>query len=316
MLARMMISAVLAILLGAVLSSCARDGGDKRISLLLDEGCTMQADVPRIVSGPTFVTTERSPSVDSDGDGTRDTYGPSDIVRIAVGYSEQVCGYGVLRLALRTGHGRTATRIAKYCGCGHGGVTFCYRVERGDQDADGLAIPANAVSLRTYDGIVPDGKHRSVASRPGHRADGSLPDITGPGLSGTPGIRGWPPVGDVYRQGQRIRLTASFTEFVVVDTSGGRPTLGLEVGDTLRHAVYVGDEQTPEGPLVHFHEETHLVHFEYEVREGDRDDDGIVRVPADELRIPPGSSIRDLSGNDAVVIWSVTSGRSLYIDGS
>lgn len=274
-----------------------------------------QVNLPKIVSGPTFVASAHGPSVDSDGDGRKDTYGPSDIVEIAAVFSKQVCGFGVLKLVLRTGGGPTVSRNAKYCGCGPSTVSFCYRVKSGDRDGDGLAIPANAILLKTYNGIVPDSRHPPVRSRPLSRVDGDLPDITRPSLLGAPGISGNPSHGTTFRRGEKIRITARFTEYVTVDSSGRWPTIGLKIGDTLRHAVYVSDRPDQARNTMNFLEESHLVHFEYSVRKGDRDRDGTVWVPANTLSIPPESSIRDLAGNDASVRWSVSSGRDVYIDG-
>ena len=307
---RVSVLVLMVMLFATGLASCALDIGDKRLALSLENRHARNEGVPTIIVGPTFLAAGHvagtGPSVDSDADGTTDTYGPTDIVRISVTFSEQVCGNGRLALTLRTGDGPSVTRHARYCGCGSRDVYFCYRVRPGDRDADGFGILANAISLRTYDGMVPDATHRAVPSQPGHRVDGNLPDITPPSLSGAPGISGNPSIRDIYRRGETIRLTARFTEHVVVDASGGVPTLALQIGDTLHHAIYVGDEAS---------EDWHRVHFEYVVREGDRDDDGLVQVPANGLRVPTGSSIRDMAGNDASLIWSVTSGSYVRIDG-
>ena len=148
---------------GVLAASCS---GDQHLNPFSDRRGAIHKNVPTIVGGPTFVAWEHGPSVESDGDGRDDTYGPSDIVKIAVSFSEQVCGFGVLKLVLRSGDGSAVSRNAKYCGCGPSSVSFCYRVKRGDQDSDGLAIPANAILLKTYDGIVPDSRHRPVQSQP------------------------------------------------------------------------------------------------------------------------------------------------------
>ena len=297
---------------GVLLASCS---ADQRLSLLPDRSGAKQENVPTIVSGPTFVTWSYGPSVDSDEDGKKDTYGPSDIVEIAVAFNKQVCGLGVLKLVLRTGDGPAVSRSAKYCSCGPSTVSFCYRVKRGDRDGDGLAIPANAILLRTYDGIIPDSRHPPVRSQPRRRVDGDLPDITRPSLHGAPSISSNPSDGKTYWRGEKIRISADFAEFVVVDVTGGWPPLGLKIGDTLRHALYVGDRANNDRGTVHFSEESRLVEFEYTVRKGDRDRDGTVWVPANGLSIPQGSSIRDLAGNNASVGWSVSSGRNVYIDG-
>ena len=298
-----------------LLASCAVDTGDRRLGISVDERRVQGQAAPKLVRGPTFLRSQSSPTVDSDGDGRRDTYGPSDVVEVRVGYSKQVCGFGVMKLALQTGDGPTVTRDASYCGCGSRGVSFCYRVKPGDRDGDGLAIPGNAISLTSYDGMVPDSKHRPVPSQRDHRVDGRLADATHPSLRSAPGITSKPSVGKVYLRGEKIRVTAYFSEFVEVNAEGGWPTLSLEVGVALRHAVYSGDGPRESRHSMNFLEDAHLVHFEYEVREGDSDRDGTVWVPANGLRIPPGSSIRDLAGNDASVTWSVSSGHGAYIDG-
>ena len=304
------------IVLGSLQAACAIDTGDRRPGVSFDDKHAQAAKAPILVRGPTFLRDRLGPSVDSDGDGRTDTYVPSDIVQIAVDFSEQVCGFGVAKLALQSGDGPINIRNAKYCGCSPDTVAFCYRVAPGDRDEDGLGIPANAVSLRTYNGTVPDSRHQPVPSQPSHRIDGSLPDIASPKLYGAPGIHGHPAIGDVYRQGEKIQIVAHFTEHVVVDSSGGLPTLRLQVGHVLRHAVYVDKKPNEDGVRMTFLEDAYPLHFEYEVRRGDRDSDGTVWVPANGLEVPAGSSIRDIAGNDASLTWSVSSGGNVYIDGS
>ena len=264
---------------------------------------------PVITSGPEFIS---EPSIDSNGDGQTDTYGLSEIVKIRVEFSEQVCGSGDLALSFQTGSGPTVVRNAEYCGCG-GGISgikhyvyFCYQVDQGDRDGDGLAIATNAISLRSYSGVVPNVEHEAVPSRANHRVDGSLSDESPPSVGpGAPGIFGRPSAGDTYRRGETIRIEVTFTKNVVVNTGGGLPTVGLEIGGNVRRAQYAVEES----------ESDRLV-FTYTVQAGDRDTDGEVWVPADSLILPAGSSIKDLAGNDALLSWSVSSGRQVYVDGS
>ena len=264
---------------------------------------------PVITSGPEFIS---EPSIDSNGDGQKDTYGPNEIVSIRVGFSEQVCGSGDLALSFQTGSGPTVVRNAEYCGCG-GGISgikhyvyFCYQVDQGDRDGDGLAIATNAISLRSYSGVVPNAEHEAVPSRANHRVDGSRSDESPPSVGpAAPGIYGRPLAGDTYRRGETIRIEVTFTKNVVVNTSGGLPTVGLEIGGNVRRAQYAVEES----------ESDRLV-FTYTVQAGDRDTDGEVWVPADSLILPAGSSIKDLAGNDALLSWSVSSGRQVYVDGS
>ena len=264
---------------------------------------------PRITSGPTITST---PRVDSDGDGSVDTYGPTDVIEIEIRLSELVCGTGGISLTLRTGNGPVSLREADYSGCGgdHNSVYFDYLVTSDDVDGDGLSIAANSISLRGDNGIIPDTAHDEVPPDPNHRIDGGGPDLTPPRFRGPPGIFVEPSVGDTYTRGEGIRLEADFSEDVVVTTRGGLPTLALAIGDEIRRAEYAESES----------DNRRLV-FVYTVQPDDRDDEGIC-VPASRegngagLIVPAESSITDMVGNDAILLWSVTACRNVEVDGS
>ena len=267
-----------------------------------------QTPKPRIISGPTIIS---EPSVDSDGDGRGDTYSLTEEIRIEVMYDEQVCGVGWIALTFQTGNGPPEVKNADYDSCGLDGVFFAYLVTESDVDSDGLSIAANSIHLQSYDGVVPDSTHQSVPSDRNHRVDGRLPDITSPYLDSAPGIRSAPVSGDTYVRGETITLSAKFQEDVVVNTGGGLPTLGLEIGHDIVRAEYVASESSSRSLV-----------FKYEVQQGDRDDDGELWVRAATegggagFAVPSGSSITDLAGNHAVLIWSVSSGRQSKVDGS
>ena len=103
----------------------------------------------------------------------------------------------------------------------------------------------------------------------------------------------------IWTAGEKIVIIARFQREVVVSTSGGAPTIGLEIGDgrgssRVRRALYarVSNEDQSAGLY------TDLV-FEYPVRAADgevRD----VRVPANSLR-RDGAAIRDRRGYDAAL---------------
>ena len=273
-----------------MVSGCVTFGGSNVVAVL--------PGAPMITSGPTFIAAKDSPGRDRNGDGVKDTYGPTEMIKLMVGVSKQACGDGSLALKFQTGSGRAVTRKARYCGCNAEYVFFCYPVQRGDRDGDGVGIPANAVSLTTYDGVVVDPRHRAFASHPGHRVDGNLPDIYPPRIESTPGIDWKPRKGEVLRLGDVIRMEATFSEKVVVDTTGGRPTLALKIGGKLRHAPYF--KQEDDGY-------EHRLIFVYNIKSGDRDDDGVIDFPEAHLRVPEGSSIRDLAGNPAELSWGIIS---------
>ena len=265
---------------------------------------TTSTDRAAIVSGPFLIST---PSADSDNDGTYDTYVPSDIVQVSVGFTEQLCGLGSLELKLQTGNGTVTKRRAQYCGCSPDFVFFCYQVVPGDRDLDGISIGANAVSFRTYDGDTPSVVHGPVPAQFLHRVDGNLPDTSRPRLASAPSISNTPGDGKTYRRDDAIMIEFPLTEEVEVSTKGGSITLSLEIGNTIRYARYVGSVIDSKG--------RHSLMFAYVVRREDRDFDGTIWVPADGMVVPVGSSIKDLSGNNAVLSWTVSAGRSLRVDG-
>ena len=128
-----------------------------------------------VTHGPTIVSI---PSVDSDGDGTNDSYRADDVIRIEIGVSEQSCGDGALVITFQTGDGPSQIREAEYSECGPDSVYFEYRIADGDLDGDGISIAANSISLTTDGGDVLDATHPSVPPDPDHRVDAELVDTT------------------------------------------------------------------------------------------------------------------------------------------
>ena len=164
-------------------------------------------------------------------------------------------------------------------------LTFRYTIVEGDFDADGISIPANALTggtIRDYadGGNVADRAHAALPTNSFQRVDG-VPPRTSRALEIVSNPRANCPRG--YGLGEIIRVKVKFDEFVAVS---GQPTLRLSIGREDREALFA-----------EVNREDFSVEFHYVVRAGDRDDDGISIGP-DALR---GGSIRDLVGNT----WSV-----------
>ena len=265
--------------------------------------CGVAQSVPFVVGGPTIVST---PSHDTDGDGVADTYGPTDVVKFEVRFSKQVCGTGFLYFALQTGSGPEELVRASYSGCGRNTTSFSRLIDSKDfVDEDGISIPANAIKhLVKYDGEVPNAAHAAVPADPNHRIDGSLPDVKSPNLVGAPRINNRPADGDTFRRGEVIVVVATFSELLTVNTTGGLPTIGLQIGESIKRAQYSATRSSGQ-TLV----------FTYTVQPGDKDDDGTVWVRAGTIIVPPGSAITDAAGNDAVIGWKVSSGSRIKVDG-
>jgi trimeric autotransporter adhesin len=94
------------------------------------------------------------------------------------------------------------------------------------------------------------------------------------------------PANGTYVLGDVLQFTVTFDEAVVVDTSGGAPSIGLTVGAIPRDAAYVSGS----GSIA--------LAFSYTVQAGDVDGDGIVLAAAIGSN---GGTLRDAAGNDAVL---------------
>ena len=115
-----------------------------------------------------------------------------------------------------------------------------------------------------------------------------------------------PKDGSTFRKGEVIRvdLHSGDDSRPVFDTSGGLPTVDIEVGSSRRKALYSAASSIIDLPM-----------FEYTVQPGDFDGDGLIWVPAGSLVIPPGSSVMTVDGQSVRIIWEVSAGSHFYIDG-
>ena len=107
-------------------------------------------------------------------------------------------------------------------------------------------------------------------------------DTKRPRIVGAPAINS-PADGEAYRAGERIIVSLSFNEPVQVS---GAPRLRLMIGERQRWARYSASSTDGES-----------LSFAYEVRSGDRDEDGLT-VKKNSLRLN-GGAIVDGSGNAA-----------------
>ena len=109
------------------------------------------------------------------------TFGAGAVVSVVVRFSEPVVATGSEQLAIVIGDD---TRLASFDGnSGADGLRFSYVVSRADADANGLAIPADA--LRLEGGAITDRAgneaslaHSAVGASSTRRVDGSATDIS------------------------------------------------------------------------------------------------------------------------------------------
>jgi len=219
------------------------------------------------------------------------TYRLGEAIVVEVRFSTEVAVSGAPQLELAidgTGSATTATRRASFVAADRDTLRFRYPVQAGDDDSDGIGIPANALHLNggTIVDLVGEpaelGLEQAQLVIPAHRVDGQTADATPPVVESV-AIVSRPPAGR-YLYGDTVSVEVTFSEPVEV---AGSPQLALHVGSADRLADF-SDQARPMPDTVQ---------FVYTVRAGDRDADGIA-IPADALR-PNGGAIRDGNGNDA-----------------
>ena len=172
-------------------------------------------------------------------------------------------------------------------------LTFSYTVVEDDSDQDGISIAANALSLDggiirgILSGADADPDHDAVPTQPDHLVN-KIPSIVSDGVAVTSTPLA---AADTYGKGETIAFTATFDSNVVVDTTGGTPTLVVDFW----HPGIAG--QTRDIPYVQG-SGTSTLEFQYVVQSGDRDNTGIV-LESDRLRLNGGSIRHETTGRDA-----------------
>lgn len=96
-----------------------------------------------------------------------------------------------------------------------------------------------------------------------------------------------------------MNFTVQMSETVVVDTTGGTPSLPLTVGDKSRAAAYSGGSGT------------NALTFSYEPQAGDYDADGIVVTSPIVLN---NGTIKDSAGNNAVLTFTPPTTSGVKVD--
>ncbi|WP_408904141.1 Ig-like domain-containing protein [Pseudoroseomonas cervicalis] len=165
-------------------------------------------------------------------------------------------------------------------GSGSNTLFFSYVVQGGENDADGVSLLAglslNGGSLRDL-----AGNDASLSLPVPPVLAGVLVDTTAPVI-----INGTVPPPGTYVAGQALDFTLSFSEAVLVDSSGGTPVLELTIGNLPRGAAYLGGSGSTE------------LTFRYVVQPADLDADGI-GIGGLSLQ---GGTLRDAAGNQADIV--------------
>ncbi len=202
-----------------------------------------------------------------------DTYELGETVEVEVEFDRAVEATGNPEVALAIGN---ETRHATFSGWGSQTLYFDYTVQAGDRDADGISIPANALTLNGGTITAGDGTtdadltHGPVAAEGGRKVNGSV--ITPPVVRQVYFVS-FPARGDTYELGETIRVDVQFDKAVTVT---GSPQVTLIIGTQTRQAAY-----SPWG-------DGRDLSFSYVVQADDRDEDGI-SIPANALTLNGGT---------------------------
>ena len=210
--------------------------------------------------------------------GRGNKYGLDSVIQLRMSFSEPVRVTGQPALLLGIGPN---TRRATYAdGSGTKRLVFCYRVQPGDFDNDGISVASNALVGGVIEDFSGNAAVRTFDSKPAnpfHKVDAV---IDPPVVTGRPTFVARQ--GATYRIGDVIRVRIAFSEVVHVSE---QPALALSIGANTRQALYASGSGT----------ETLL--FAYTVQPGDADEDGISIGPGPSALT--GGAIRDDGGNPA-----------------
>ena len=240
------------------------------------------ADAPEILDLAVTSVPMRE-DIENLNDGLRH-YGFDDLLTVAVKFSEPVYVTGTpqVRLTLSTGD-----RMARYArGSGTDTLVFEYRIQNGDEDRNGIAIPANPVQGGTVRDASGNAAVRTLADiddLPAHRVAAVRPRADALRFASQSAA-----AGDPYGAGERIRVAVQFTEPVCLKP-GSEAALPLQVGANERPmALAPGQPFCGQG-------HTRELAFTYTVKPGEQDTDG-VEVRADALT----AEVQDYWRNDWV----------------
>ena len=229
-----------------------------------------------------------------------DTYQLGETVEVVVEFDGAVKVTGDPRLALTVG---TRTRHATFSGWGSDALYFSYTVQAGDRDEDGIGIAANALDLSGGTITATDGVTEAVlthaAIAPAGAIKVSSSDVTPPRVREIRFAYA-PAQGGTYELGETVEVEVEFDRAV---EATGNPQVSLVIGTQTRYAAFSGWGSD-------------TLYFEYIVREGDRDEDGI-DIAANAL-VLNGGTITAVDGTTDADLRhdALAGGHGRTVDGS
>ena len=250
--------------------------------------------------------------------GPDDTYIAGDMIRVRTSYSEIVDltlptpTSSRPRLALKVESDPTAKdahhETSNVAGTSQ---TYTYTVQTGDNDGDGVSIPANPIfvpagSFKDVPGNIASNNHAGLSDQSGHKIDTKRPSITSVEITSDPQGEN-----SYYAEGHVLEVMVTFDEPVVANAS---TKLLMRIASDFDNAKELGLETDASSAA---NATTTLV-FAYEVDSTDQDRDGISITPSRPFS-PTGGIITDVPGNPAPLTitpsQSITNDQDHLIDG-
>lgn len=196
----------------------------------------------------------------------------------------------------------TTTRVAEFTRKEPTALYFTYLVKSGDNDANGVSIPAGQLrvpanaSIINQDGEKASLSHGGLTDQSNFVVDTTSPFVASFSVAGEPAT---------YDEGGHVVILAKFNEPVAVN-AGGKPSIVIKVGDGYRRVNFERNQE--DGGKVVYRD---TLRFVYVVRDGDLDEDGI-SMPAVNMGQSTGTWLRDRAGNDALRSHSGMSDQAGY----
>ena len=181
-------------------------------------------------------------------------------------------------------------------------LKFTYTIATGQTDTNGISIAENGLALNS--GTIKDlaGNtatitHASVSDNTGYLVDTTAATVSSVALTSATGL-----LNSTLNAGDVVTATVTMSEAVSVSTTGGIPSLGLNIGGTTVQAFYDSVNSTS----------TELK-FTYTIATGQTDTNGI-SIAENGLALNSGT-IKDLAGNTATITHaSVSDNTGFKVD--
>lgn len=218
------------------------------------------------------------------------TYRAGDVLGFSFVFDRNVYVTGSPTLALEIGG---STRIANlHSGSGTSTLVFRYTISSSDEDGNGISLASplvlNGGSILSFYGAQADLSFTSPSTS-GVLIDGISPEVTS--ISS--------PAPGTFRNGLVLGFDIKFNRTMQVSTSGGTPSVNIDIGGVTRKANYVshvGD----------------TLSFQYTVANTDYDIDGITFGSVISLN---GGTILSSLGNTPSLSFTAPSMTNVLVDG-